>query len=350
MTAMLLSWREHQSMSIEDALARVGQEWVDRFHRNQGVPSEDKAALLAAVGLGGHPPMKWAAEDLERLLRENGPLWITDDERAGKLFSPRAYLLIGISGTGRGRGTRVDVIDPARGIQIRERVHEFLRRFVHPGAPRAYPRVQLLHLQQGAPTVSQNGGNGAVPVAPPPPAQPAAQSYAYGQRYARPMGGPAAAIGLGYTIAKDFAPSSGDISYDLYKLDGIKRPQDDAKWDSVGTWQRGKVHIRSGVLETVLGDEQSAEFDVEFSWNGHCVRDLVIKPTKTNDAYGWKLHVTQALVPRPDLDSPPPDAITAVEATFIYRHTHPVWSDAIYHETVVVYGNGKVWRSGRWTS
>jgi Papain-like cysteine protease AvrRpt2 len=354
LAAMMLSWREHHSLSIEDALGTIGPEWVDRFKRNAGLPSEDKASFLAAAGLAANPPMKYAPEDWERALRENGPLWVTDDERAGKLFSPRGYLLLGINGTGRGRGTRVDVIDPHKGIQVRERLRDFVKRFVHPGAPRAYPRLQVLHLQQAAPN-SNGTGNGSAPAVVSAPAQPpmpvtgppppvAAQSY-YGARAFSPV----EAIALGYEIAKDFAPSAGDITYDLEKLDGTRSPQDDPKWEKVGQWQRGVYHVRSGWLETVLGDEQSAEFDLEWSFNGHCVRDIRIKPTKTNDAWGWKLNVKQTIVARPDQDKTTPDAIAAVEVTFIYTHSHPVYEDKIFHETLIVYGNGTAWHSGKWT-
>jgi hypothetical protein len=350
LAAMMLSWREHHSLSIEDALGTIGADWVDRFRRNAGLPSEDKASFLAAVGLAANPPMKYSAEDWERLLRENGPLWVTDDERPGKLFSPRAYLLLGINGTGRGRGTRVDVIDPLKGIQVRERLRDFLKRFVHPGAPQAYPRLQVLHLQQAAPNT--NGSVTPAPAVVAAPAQPtttvaaappaAAQSY-----YARAQS--PEAIALAYEIVKDFAPSAGDITYDLEKLDGTRSPQDDPKWEKVGQWQRGVFHVRSGWLETVLGDEQSAEFDLEWSFNGHCVRDIRIKPTKTNDAWGWKLNVKQTIVARPDQDKAPPDAIAAVEVTFIYTHSHPVYEDKIFHETLIVYGNGTAWHSGKWT-
>jgi hypothetical protein len=54
-------------------------------------------------------------------------------------------------------------------------------------------------------------------------------------------------------------------------------------------------------------------------------------------------------VARPDQDKAPPDAIAAVEVTFIYTHSHPVYEDKIFHETLIVYGNGTAWHSGKWT-
>jgi len=356
LAAMVLSWREHHSMSIEDALSRLGPDWVDRFHRNEGLPSEDKASFLAAAGIASNPPMKYTPEDWERLLRENGPLWITDDERAGKLFSPRGYLLLGIEGTGRGRGTRIDAIDPSKGIQVRERLRDFLKRFAHPGAPQAYPRLQVLHLQQAAP--NRNGSRAVTPAyAPPqqpspaPPPAPTSTPALAQSLYSRAQGPEVVvgAIALGYEVVKDFAPGTGDITYDLEKLDGTKAPQDDQRWVTPAGWNRGVLHVRSGVFETVLHDEQSAEFNVEWSYNGHCVRDIRIKPTNTNDAYGWKLNVKQTIVPRPDAEKPPPDAVAAVEVTFIYTHTSPVHADWIFHEMLILYGTGMAWHTGKWT-
>jgi hypothetical protein len=188
-----------------------------------------------------------------------------------------------------------------------------------------------------------NVSSGAVPLAPVPPAPDAAAA----SLYARAQGPELAIAGfeLGYNIAKDVLSEMGDITYDLEKLDGTKAPRDDQTFAGTGEWRRGVAHVRSGVMETRVGDEQSAEFDVEWSYNGHCVRDVRIKPTNTNPAFGWKLHVAETIVPRPDLEKPD---VAAVEVTFIYRHSHRVWRDRIFHEQLILYGDGRYTHAGWW--
>ena len=161
--AMLVSWREHQSMGIEAVLGKFGQRYVDLLHRGAGLPASEKASLLAAAGVVPNPPMRYTPDEWEMLLRQNGPLWITDDERTGRLFAVHSLILVGISGSGN--DVKVDVINPASGRQTTQRLDAVIERISRKRGSRGARRLQVLHLAQGAP----NGGagtNGAVAPAP----------------------------------------------------------------------------------------------------------------------------------------------------------------------------------------
>jgi hypothetical protein len=360
-TAMLLSWREHHSMSIDDALAKIGTDWVDKFRRNQGLPSEEKAAFLAAVGLASNPPMKYGPEDFERLLRENGPLWITDDERVGKLFSPRGYLMIGISGSGRSRSTRVDVIDPGKGIQIRERLRDFIARFAHPGAPRAYPRLQVLHLQQSAPSRQPDQQIAAAPAPPSPvPAAgtPAAQSYGlsapqYGRAFIAPavIGVGIAGAGLTYSILKDALAGEGDIKWQLDQMRGVKYPLDDEQsFKNKGTWNAREVESEAYVDNTFGVRVADAAFRVKFRYDGYSVGDVNIVRVRVADQPMWGANITANIVPAPEAyQVKGKQPVAAVEVTFEYSFNRSIGQDLIYIDRLVLYGTGDWDQKGEWT-
>ena len=168
LVAMLLSWRERQAISVEDALGRLGARYLDVFHRNEGLPDSERASLLAVAGLVCGPAPGPKPDDWELLLRESGPLWVAREEPSGRPFSVRARIVVGISGTGR--RARVDVIDPASGRQSRVPLAELVGRLGgHPPRGRR-PRLVVIHLGQGAPNPEPAPADSAAPppLAPPP--------------------------------------------------------------------------------------------------------------------------------------------------------------------------------------
>jgi hypothetical protein len=56
----------------------------------------DKPEFLQALGLVAEPPMSFSVQGFERLLRANGPLWITTDEDPSEDFSVHARVLVGL--------------------------------------------------------------------------------------------------------------------------------------------------------------------------------------------------------------------------------------------------------------
>jgi hypothetical protein len=166
--AMLVSWREHQSIGIEAALEKLGRRYVDLLHRGAGLPASEKASLLAAAGVAPNPPMRYAPDNWEMLLRQNGPLWVTDDERAGQLFAVRSLIVVGISGSGR--DVKLDVINPATGRQTTQRLDAVIERIARRRGSRGARRLQVLHLAQGAPSgaAPTNGAATPPPVTAPP--------------------------------------------------------------------------------------------------------------------------------------------------------------------------------------
>ena len=199
MLAMMLSWRERRAMSIDEVLGTLDMRYLEFYRRGSGLPAAEKASLLAAADLAQNPPMRYRPEDWEMALRQHGPLWVTEDERSDQLFSMRARLVVAIEGQGSESQTRVESIDPVSGRQRKESLKTFMRRFARPGTrAKGAPRLQVIHLGQGAPHPAPSPefqAPATEPAAPAPPAPapaapalpspaapvapPAAQSLAY---------------------------------------------------------------------------------------------------------------------------------------------------------------------------
>jgi hypothetical protein len=194
------------------------------------------------------------------LLRQCGPLWLSDDERSGRLFSLRPLIVTGINGSAR--RVTLEAIDPATGRHVAVTLEKVYKRLGK--------RVQVVHLQQSVPNPSSTApaAVGAAPVAPvptvpvaaAPPAvaaptaalaavAPVVAAQAYYSRAMNPAAGVAAAglvvsaTGLTYTIFKDIVGigAGPDIVYRLGKLDGKVFPRDDRTFDQRGAWRHQRL-------------------------------------------------------------------------------------------------------------
>lgn len=332
----LLSWREGRALTPAEALGRLGVRYVDLYQRHAGLPASEKTALLTAAGAIAEPPLHYGALEWEALLREHGPLWVTDDERGAHLFSLRSRVVVGIEGTGRDATTRLELIDPSRGRASRVKLREFARRMGQGNGGR--PRVQVVHLAPGG--------------TPPVPGTPATAQGLLSRAHIAPavVGAGAAVAALTYNILRDaILNPTPDITFQLTRMEGKKHPGDDPAWDGQGQWRGGKVPVFAGTtIGTISRDEQWAKFEVHFSYNGHSVGAIAVRPVDTNDAFGWKLSVTQDIRIRDDLATAAPDAVAAVEVIFTYRHTAPIVPEQFYNASLILYGNGTIDHSGSW--
>ena len=147
---MMHGWKNQQCLQIEDALATVGQKWVDMFKAVKGLSSSDKNTFLAEAGLVAEPPMSYSVEGWENLLRDYGPLWVTTDENPGPKFSIHARIITSIRGDGTPDGTRLHIIDPAGGREYDETVAVFIPKFEAEVLETGHVRVQVVHWKAGA--------------------------------------------------------------------------------------------------------------------------------------------------------------------------------------------------------
>ncbi|HLO60189.1 MAG TPA: papain-like cysteine protease family protein [Bacteroidales bacterium] len=128
-TTMMISWKRQQSLSIETAVGGIGAYYLSKYKNNQGLTSEEKIPFLNAAGFLFEYPQSLSIGGWERLLKNNGPIWITTAEGSDANFGIHARILTAINGDGTADGTTITVVDPASGTAYNEKFSDFLVKF-----------------------------------------------------------------------------------------------------------------------------------------------------------------------------------------------------------------------------
>lgn len=107
--AILISWNKQQPVSVEDAVGAAGEEHRQLYLTNTGLPTASKDDFVLRSQMTAEPPASYRLEQYIDWLKTYGPLWVTRDSGEGDLFSPHAWVLIRISGTGTPDGVGTDL-------------------------------------------------------------------------------------------------------------------------------------------------------------------------------------------------------------------------------------------------
>ncbi|MGH7629087.1 MAG: papain-like cysteine protease family protein [Gemmatimonadales bacterium] len=122
--AVLIAWRDDQPYTVEQALARLGERWVELWKSGSSLSKDDTALLCATGGLCVGPAQSPSAEEWESLLRTYGPLCVLpggDDAS----FPARGRIVVSISGDGTPENTRLGVVDTSTGSNVTEPLSAF---------------------------------------------------------------------------------------------------------------------------------------------------------------------------------------------------------------------------------
>jgi hypothetical protein len=160
---MLKRWRDQSEMSIRDALASVGQRWVDLFEANTGLSGADKPVFLASAGLAAEPPQSFTISAWETMLRQYGPIWVTTDERPGMPGGIHARIITGMYGDGSAEGTVFKIVDPSGGRRYEESIAQFLPKYEEEVSATGNLRIQVVHWQRDAVSQQQSAMFGRAP-------------------------------------------------------------------------------------------------------------------------------------------------------------------------------------------
>jgi len=112
---LLLSWRDDKPYTEEQALAVIGEQWVDRFARGEPLNDDETAMLIGALGACTPPPQLLSSEAWAAVLRLYGPAAIIEGDAGGARFPTKGRIVIGIGGDGDPSGTRLEIIDTTTG-------------------------------------------------------------------------------------------------------------------------------------------------------------------------------------------------------------------------------------------
>jgi hypothetical protein len=110
--AMMASWREGASLSLEAVADRAGAEWRQRLDAHQGIRAAEMPELARALGMRAESPQSYLPRGVLRLLRAHGPLWAVGDDAVAGNHLTHVRIVTGIHGDGSADGTQVSLIDP----------------------------------------------------------------------------------------------------------------------------------------------------------------------------------------------------------------------------------------------
>lgn len=142
--------------------------------------------------------------------------------------------------------------------------------------------------------------------------------------------------------------NEGDIDWELDQMKEPKHPWNQEKWGA-GVWTSKSMEFYVG-MDTVIGDEISAKFRINYKYNGHSVGYFHIENIKTEDAAFWGLKVSAKIFPDPNAyNKNGKQPVAAVEVNYNYRFHHFYWDDKIYSGQIKFYGDGDFTAIGKAT-
>ena len=122
MFTMMYSWKNQQSISIENAVATLGGNYLSVFRKNTGLSINENRNLANAAGMTAEPLYNPSIQGWLNLLRRHGLLWTSygwrqfgpdgiTEVRAGR----HIIIFYGMYGDGTAAGTHVRYVDPSDG-------------------------------------------------------------------------------------------------------------------------------------------------------------------------------------------------------------------------------------------
>lgn len=121
---MMLSWRDQENYSIDDALNYLSDTiWHHYYENNIGLQNEEQEKFVQALGLREEPPANYMLEAYVDFLKSYGPLWITTGHLA------HARVLVGVKGDGSYENSSCIFIDPISGKEKDQNALEFVLEF-----------------------------------------------------------------------------------------------------------------------------------------------------------------------------------------------------------------------------
>ena len=130
--AIMIGWDTKQpDITPADAVATAGSAYLEMYDQDTGLFARDQDDFVLHCEMVGEPPDSYPLQQYIDWMRTHGPLWVTVDAGLGDRFSPHAWILTRIAGTGTpdGAGTYVTYIDPADGTEVTIAFADFVKAY-----------------------------------------------------------------------------------------------------------------------------------------------------------------------------------------------------------------------------
>jgi hypothetical protein len=126
--AMMASWKQQVSMSIETALGNLGGQWLGAYKSNQALTIPELRAFAAVLQLKEEADPVVTVDGMLQMLQKNGPLWVIADDSVADNKLVHARIVTAIKGDGTPENTEVTFIDTATGEAPPESFHRFIQK------------------------------------------------------------------------------------------------------------------------------------------------------------------------------------------------------------------------------
>ena len=154
---------------------------------------------------------------------------------------------------------------------------------------------------------------------------------------------PIATTILGTTMTR-VLNNTGDISWELDQLSGLKHPDNKSSTPGPSAYTSKKILINGPVLTIgfAVTDEIYVKCEIDFDYNGHSLGNVQVAIVSTEDAVGWGLIVKETIMDDANtyVTSSSPVRFAAIKLRIQYNFTSSLRNDSIYIDDIKLYGNG----------
>lgn len=376
--AMVVSWRDQVSITDQSIASKVPV--FDAYKR--GLFPNERRPLADAWNLVPEPPASYTVQAWRQMLEASGPIYI--DMNWSPDNGGHARVLIGMTsgGAADGSDTVMYMHDPWPGTpgRIKLSFTEFLRLYEgRVGNSGNQLQYQILHAErvpagrrtvtaapfslalaeelepdvdapaavvqaQAAAAPAQSASDGRAHPAPPPLVQ-----QALAEAQAAPVVAEIASTIAG-AVMERVSNNSGDITWELDQLRGLKHPNDQAPNPQPPFQDGRKIRLTDWPkFDVGMVDEISAGFEIAWQHNGKSLGNVQISNISTNDAVGWGLHVKAQIMDDNIVYPRNSPSFAAIRIRFDYRFHAVAGSDRLAYRIVHLFANGSYNTSGDWT-
>ncbi|HWH42704.1 MAG TPA: papain-like cysteine protease family protein [Usitatibacter sp.] len=355
--SMVLGWRDSMSLTVEGIAERAG------LTTATGLDPAQVGQFATDMGMTAEPPQSYTVDGFQQLLTNNGPLWV-----GAAVPGLHAIVVTGIYGDGS--DTFVRITDPwdrdigapgapgayltthATGSRYIMRWADFVAEYERAATDFSSVNLQVLHCggthghvantgaatpagyAMSAPEVDAQADPDVTLFPPPPPR-------------ARALEAVTAIAAIGGMLPQVLSDSSGDISWDLDQLRGLKHPDDKAPAQPAPFTDAPTIRLDDWPKLALYGiDDIYAWFTVDWQHNGKSLGNVRIGNIATNDARGMKLKVRAQIMDDNILYEP--GGIAALRVRFHYRFSRLVGADIIAVTDLSLFADGTHLRDSKW--
>lgn len=143
-TTMLMSWKQQQCLSIEDAMDSLGSDFRSLFDTNVGLAPDRVSDLSAATGMTVEYQRCETPDSILQLLENYGPISIVDNEGSTTNWAVHNRIIKGIHGDDTPDNTFLEIIDPGDGTSYDESFTTFESKYESMSEANGW-QLQMLH-------------------------------------------------------------------------------------------------------------------------------------------------------------------------------------------------------------